>query len=742
MKRPRNRTAEHRPAKRRRKFRHDEIIGVELFGGFGGLTKGLWDAGCTMIMAANHNLYKTLVHEANNEETEHWIADLVDDERPDYHDVRDLPAADFLAAGVSCFAAGTLVLTRRGLTPIEQVKAGDEAWTHRSRWRKVIHTSAAERPTVTVNATTTVTCTPDHPFWAAATEREQQPLSARKSRRPGASRRALPVLGTLREVRADSLAGTWVGTPVLSHDGAELPAIDGIGTVTPGIAWVLGRWAGNGWVSRGPKRSDAWSRVTICASHAESDHLAGRLAQLTGLPWNRTRQRTTDTFHVNRPGLGAFIAGNFGHGATGKRIPAWLLFAPEDVRQAFADGCMSADGHVSRGGLRLQATSASKELAVGMRLLLTSLGYYATVRHARPARRDVIQQRTIRQHPHWTVTAYRCLSRRPKHRDAEGYRWVKANGTVKPGETATVYNMTVDEDHTYVADGMVVHNCINHTQANSTKAYEQRLTLFDLDDPDFDARVTRSERDRATANCVLHYAQRHHPRLVLVECTTQLTSWGPAIPGKPTIGDGSTYRWWLRQFGTEGYQHKVLYLNTMFFGVPQSRDRLYIVFWDKRLPAPDLEHRPPSWCSRCEQVVEAVWTWRTGVPATGRVCYGEQYNYRCPRCRAEVFPPATPSLHALDLTNLGTRIGDKPVKTHRDGSTGPMAASTMARADALPATVPRVPARPDARRGPARGAPVAADRGAARRGRHGRCRRAHRRRRAHLRAARFRLPVP
>jgi site-specific DNA-cytosine methylase len=137
-------------------------------------------------------------------------------------------------------------------------------------------------------------------------------------------------------------------------------------------------------------------------------------------------------------------------------------------------------------------------------------------------------------------------------------------------------------------------SCVNHSQANSKKAYAQGLSLFDLDDPEFDAAVTRSEKDRATANCVLHYAAAHHPRLILVECTTELYSWGPAIPTRPKIGDGSTYRWWLHQFELLGYRYRELYLNSMFFGVPQSRDRLYICMWDKAIPTPDLEHRPPS----------------------------------------------------------------------------------------------------------------------------------------------------
>ncbi|MEU8227308.1 DNA cytosine methyltransferase [Kribbella sp. NPDC048915] len=215
-------------------------------------------------------------------------------------------------------------------------------------------------------------------------------------------------------------------------------------------------------------------------------------------------------------------------------------------------------------------------------------------------------------------------------------------------------------------------SCVNHSPANTMKAYEQGLTLFDLDDPDYDERVTRSERDRATANCVLHYAAQHHPRLILVECTTQLQSWGHLVPGKRKVGDGSTHRWWLKQFENLGYRHKILYLNSMFFGVGQSRDRGYWVFWDKTLPTPDLEHRPAAWCDHCSAVVEAVWTWRTGIPATGTVCYGKQYDYRCPRCRKAVVPSFTPSLDALDLTNLGTRIGDRDK---------PLAATTMARAE-------------------------------------------------------------
>lgn len=215
-------------------------------------------------------------------------------------------------------------------------------------------------------------------------------------------------------------------------------------------------------------------------------------------------------------------------------------------------------------------------------------------------------------------------------------------------------------------------SCVNHSQSNTQRAYERGANLFEMEDPDYEARVTRSERDRATANCVLHYAAKHHPRVILVECTTELASWGKLIPGRRKVGDGSTYRWWLKQFELLGYRYRVLYLNSMFFDLSQSRDRGYWVFWKKEIPAPDLDHRPPSWCSHCDKIVEAVWTWKTGVPPTGSVRYGKQYNYRCPACRGEVVPPFRPSLDVIDLSDLGKRIGDRD---------RPLAPATMARAE-------------------------------------------------------------
>src|ERR1044071_6568947 len=63
-------TATQRPATKRRRFRHDDRRAVDLFSGFGGLTRGIEAAGFTTIMAANHNAYKVEVHERNHPNAE------------------------------------------------------------------------------------------------------------------------------------------------------------------------------------------------------------------------------------------------------------------------------------------------------------------------------------------------------------------------------------------------------------------------------------------------------------------------------------------------------------------------------------------------------------------------------------------------------------------------------------------------------------------------------------------------
>jgi len=117
---------------------------------------------------------------------------------------------------------------------------------------------------------------------------------------------------------------------------------------------------------------------------------------------------------------------------------------------------------------------------------------------------------------------------------------------------------------------------------------------------------------------------------------------------------------------------------------PQSRDRWYCVGHRKNIPCPDLDKwlRPPAHCPKCDMTVSAIQLYKDPNQTFGK--YRQQYLWHCPRCTTVVEPAVLPAAAAIDATDLGTRIGDKPTKDFysRSGEFlghGPLAPKTMAR---------------------------------------------------------------
>lgn len=186
--------------------------------------------------------------------------------------------------------------------------------------------------------------------------------------------------------------------------------------------------------------------------------------------------------------------------------------------------------------------------------------------------------------------------------------------------------------------------CTNHSTASGRRRHQAQLDMFNAD-PEAPSVV----RSRATMWDPPRFAEYHDYRLIIVENVIEVRKW--------RLWDA-----WLHAMRCLDYEYHICYFNSQFFGVPQSRDRFYAVFWKKGLPAPDLEFRPRAYCERCAVEVEAVQSWKKPANPWGR--YERQYIYCCPRCGSKVEPYMTPALVAIDWSDVGTRIGDrnKPLK--------------------------------------------------------------------------------
>lgn len=181
--------------------------------------------------------------------------------------------------------------------------------------------------------------------------------------------------------------------------------------------------------------------------------------------------------------------------------------------------------------------------------------------------------------------------------------------------------------------------CTNHSLAKGKprRFYSHDIFGNSLIDP-------AEERSRATMWDVPRFAEYHDYRLIIVENVVDAGKW-------------RLFDSWLHAMTALGYDHQIVYFNSMFaFPTPQSRDRMYTIFWKRGNRCPDLDIQPPAWCAHCQQNVTAIQTWKK--PAHwGR--YKAQYFYRCPACHRQVEPYYYAAFNAIDWAIPAERIGDR-----------------------------------------------------------------------------------
>ena len=403
-----------------------------LFTGIGGL-----DLGVEMVFGPANRLWVSDIVERDKKGHIIGNAPAVIEKRfpgvPNLGDVTKIdwdsvPRVDVLTGGSPCFTADVPVLTSRGYRPIADVRAGDLVLTHENRWRTV--TATMTRESETVEFAPGFMATPEHRFWL----REPHPVWRNEIKR------YKRVLGEPEWREVKSSAGTFGARPV------TIPPLVGIPDLPEDFTfWHLGRWVADGWIGRNDEPI-----ISIGKKKFERDQ------KMFGDLWIPRVEPTSIKMDYRHGGLGEWFGSHFGSGASGRTLPAWLLSAPVEDRREFLEGYWSGDGYAYRSH-SMRSASVSPCLTVGIQTLAETLGYTATLHYNRTAPTTVIEGRTVNQRNWWSVTATP-----DDHRYTEvigDHRWSKFRKEPKPSGIQQVYDISVDEDHSFIAAGFVVHNC-------------------------------------------------------------------------------------------------------------------------------------------------------------------------------------------------------------------------------------------------------------------------------------------
>lgn len=190
--------------------------------------------------------------------------------------------------------------------------------------------------------------------------------------------------------------------------------------------------------------------------------------------------------------------------------------------------------------------------------------------------------------------------------------------------------------------------CTNHSVAKGRKRVTNQHDLFGDSIAD-----EAADRSRATMWDVPRFAEWHKYKLIITENVVDAAKW--------VMFDA-----WLMAMSALGYEHHIVYMNSMHaqlggLPAPQSRDRMYVMFWLKGNRRPNFDLLMPlAHCQTCDETVRCVQSWKNPNYRWGR--YKAQYVYRCPntKCRNSIVEPGwLPAASAIDWKLRGQRIGDR-----------------------------------------------------------------------------------
>lgn len=554
----------------------NELI-VDNFAGGGGASLGIELAVKRPVdIAVNHDSEAVAMHVANHPQTRHYCENV--------WNVDPMKATSGKPVGLAwfspdCFPAGTMVLTREGYRPIEEIEVGDEVLTHTRQWRPVSAKMRAVRPLVRLRGQghPGLLVSPEHPFYA---RRRCDVWRVASEKRPRGYERTLEPPAW---VRAGDLDHDWYWASPAEFPASEVPSVPVYRqretTVSADLLWLAGRYVADGWTRLTDTRAEL---VITCGWHEiaglrERLHFWKREGLRSGsdeMAWHERETATAYQFAASHRGFVEWLREHFGHGAAEKKVPGWALGMERGLREALLAGYLSGDGCVHHGdGTPITiATTVSKALAFGLRALAGSLGHSPTVA-LRVDQPDTIEGRKVNVRPAWSVRWRADITEghAQSFRD-DGLIWTAIRERVDGvSDAAEVFNLSVEHDESYIADGIVVHNCTYHSKARGGKPFRDRK---------------QAKRKRGLAWIVIKWAKLVQPRVIMLENVEEFQNWGPLLEdGTPCpIRKGLTFRRWKKQLENLGYKVECRELRACDYGAPTIRKRLFVIARRDGLP--------------------------------------------------------------------------------------------------------------------------------------------------------------
>lgn len=459
---------------------------------------------------------------------------------------------DLLFYSTPCFTAGTLINTKTGFKKIEDVVIGDEVLTHMNQYKKVLN--VGKKPVndfikVKGLGIDEIICTPNHPFYVREmTSKNGARVFAEPKWKNADSLNKHDYLGIA--INKESKLPNWNGT-ILHYGGNNIPRNTLSELFNNNTFWYLiGRYIGDGWT-----RNDCLHKgVIICCSNKDeydNTSLKDAIEQI-GFKYTLTTERTVNKYCIYNKELVEFVD-RFGHGAFNKRIDGETMSMPVEQLSALLNGIIDSDGSYDKKLDEYKVSSISRELIYGIQQIVAKVYnmHSRIYKHKRP-KTYVIDGRIVNQKDFYSICWHTEHRKQDKAFYENGYVWYPCNGieTHTTDESDFVYNMEVEDDNSYTANGTIVHNCQSISQSGLQHGFTEgsgtrSSIIWDVRE----ALKILQPRFACLENVAAMVSKKFRPMFDLWKQTTE-------------------------ELGYASFWEK---LNAKNYGVPQNRDRIFML---------------------------------------------------------------------------------------------------------------------------------------------------------------------
>lgn len=460
---------------------------------------------------------------------------------------------DLLTHGSPCFTGDTLVLTKDGYKQIKDITIGDYVLDHTNSYNEVINFFNQGKKKIweiKPMCSDIIKTTENHKFLTRTRYRIWN-----NDKRTYDRKFYEPKWKECKDLTKDDYVGYAI------NQNSIIPTYEGVyytrGDTQYKICnldmndkrlWYLcGRYLGDGWLTNRKERNNNLSLVKICCGKHKDGQIEKEVGDL--FHFTKTEERTVLKYYFSNKELALFLE-QFGRGAKNKKIPSFVYDLPVNYIAELLRGYWDSDGYVTDNSL-YKATSISRELIYGIGHLIAKVYHRPfSIYYTKRKPECVIENRTVHQNDTYNITFKKDNCKQDKAFYEGGYLWFPINSIKETDRYENVYDIEVTNTHSLTVNGIIAHNCQDFSLAGKQAGGDE-------------GSGTRSSLMYETIRIV----GKLKPKYVLWENVKNLLS-------KKHRHNFDNY---LKALEDLGYQNYYQVLNAKDYGIPQNRERVFVV---------------------------------------------------------------------------------------------------------------------------------------------------------------------